>query len=82
MQKFDLNYQYSLYLKMAKLDESKMPEIQKAETKRAFMGGIGQAIVLLRDDITLLPEDKACEAFEKMFNQVGDFWLKENNRGN
>lgn len=35
---FDLEHQYQLYLKRVKLSETTMSEVQKKETRQAFMG--------------------------------------------
>ncbi len=76
--KFNIEYQYSLYLKRMKLDESEMHACQKQETKRAFMGGMGQMIALLIDHVHDLDQDDAV----KMFNQVNAFFMKESHKAN
>ena len=80
--KFDLNYQYSLYLERVGLKEANMNPIQRAETKRAFIGACGQMLILLRDDLAALPEDEGVEEMQGMLNQVGDFFLAETNKQN
>jgi hypothetical protein len=54
-----------------------MHNVQKVETKRAFYGACGQILVLLREDIADLDEDKAIHTLEDMFSQVNSFWIKE-----
>lgn len=75
---FDLEYQYQLYLKRVKISESQMHPIQRVETKQAFMAACAQMLFLLRDEVAALPEDEAIEVFEKMKNQVGQYFLNKN----
>ena len=39
-------------------------------------------LILLRDDLGALEEDKAIEQLQDMINQVQSFWLKETNQTN
>lgn len=80
--KFNLEHQYQLYLKRCELSEDKMHETQRKETRRAFFGACGQMLVLLRDDLSDLPEDDGIEVLQNMLNQVSNFWLNEMNRQN
>lgn len=82
MEKFNLEKQYQLYLERIGLKESQMHPVQKTETKRAFMGGCGQLLILLRDDVGDLEEEEAVEQIESMINQVQSFWLKETRQTN
>lgn len=77
MEQFDLNYQYKLYLERVGLKEEFLGEDQKRELKRAFMGACGQILILLRDDLSLLDDDKALEKMESMTGQVAAFWIGE-----
>ncbi len=52
MEKFNLEIQYQKYLERVGFKESQMGDTQRVETKRAFMGGCGQMLVILRDDIS------------------------------
>lgn len=74
---FNLDHQFDLYLERTKQDKNKMPSIQLQETKRAFYGACGQMLVLLRDDITALPDEQAMDTLDDMMNQVGSFWIGE-----
>lgn len=82
MDQFNLENQYQLYLERVGITESQMHPIQRAETKRAFMGACGQMLILLHKDLGALEEDKAIEQLEDMMNQVQAFWLKEANQLN
>lgn len=73
--KFDLEYQYQLYLQRVGLDESLMHQVQKKETKQAFYGACGQILILLRDDLSTLDEKKAMNAFQNLYNQVSNYFL-------
>jgi len=74
---FDLNTQWSLFLERSGVSEAKMPEDQRREMKRAFMGACGQMLLLLRDDVSVFPEEKAAGICQKMLDQVGAFWQNE-----
>jgi hypothetical protein len=51
--------------------------MQKQETKRAFFGACGQMLVLLREDVAELDDEKAIGTLEDMFSQVNSFWINE-----
>lgn len=82
MKKFNLEYQYKMYLQRMQLDESKMHPVQKIETKRVFFGAFGQVLMLLQNDISELPEEKGVEILESMINQVANFFLNEAHKQN
>lgn len=77
MDKFNLEKQFKMYLEKMKLSGLKPESIQYKETKRAFMGACGQILVLMRDEITVLPEHKAIKVFESMWFEVGEFFENE-----
>ena len=72
-----LEEQYQFYLKMVCLEESKMSETQKTETRRAFYGACGQILILARDVISEMEERPAIETFQDLLKQVSVFWEKE-----
>lgn len=79
---FDLEHQYQLYLRRVGLKETNMHPVQKTETRRAFMGACGQMLILLRDDLGELEENKAIETMQDMINQVQLHFMKETNKLN
>ncbi len=78
MEKFNLEIQYQKYLERVGLKESQMGDTQRVETKRAFMGGCGQMLVILSNDISQLDEDKGIEQLQDMIDQVKAFWKEQN----
>lgn len=82
MSKFNIENQYKLYLKRMKLDESKMQEVQRVETKRVFYGAFGQLLMLLQNDITELSDDEAFKTLDSMITQVGQFFMNETHKQN
>ena len=75
MNQFDLDHQYSLYLKRSGLKEAEMHEVQRTETKRAFFGACGQMLLLLRDDLGgMEDEDRAVATMHDMVIQCEQFW--------
>lgn len=82
MDNFNLENQYQLYLKRVGLSENKMHPEQKKQLKQTFMGACGQMLLLLRDEVGALEEEKAIETMQGMVNQVSDFFLKETHKTN
>lgn len=82
MSKFNIENQYKLYLKRMKLDENRMPEVQRVETKRVFYGAFGQLLMLLQNDITELSDDEAFKTLDSMITQVGQFFMNETHKQN
>jgi hypothetical protein len=77
MLKFNLEHQYQQYLDRVNITEAQMGQVQRVETRRAFMAGCSQMLVLLRDDLTELDEDEAVDSLQDMIDQSADFWKKE-----
>lgn len=79
--KFNLEEQYQLYLQKVNLDESKMGEIQKSETRQAFFAGVSQA-TLHYFSLAGMEENDAVEELDNMMKQVTDFWTLLNLNNN
>jgi hypothetical protein len=71
---FDLEYQYQLYLERVKLKESEMPEDQRQELRRAFMGACGQMLALFANKIPFISDDEGIQAIQSMSKQVLDYF--------
>lgn len=82
MQEFNLEHQYQLYLQRMALSESTMHPQQKIQLRQAFFGASGQMLILLRDELSKLEEEKAMETLQDLINQVGNFFLAETNKMN
>jgi hypothetical protein len=82
MDNFNLENQYQLYLKRVALKESEMHYTQKKQLRQTFIGACGQLLLLLRDELGELEEDKAIETMQGMINQVSDYFLKETHKTN
>ncbi|WP_157585412.1 hypothetical protein [Runella zeae] len=54
-----------------------MHPIQLQETRRAFYGAAGQMLILLRDDLSELPEEEAISKLDSMIIQVEAFWMNQ-----
>lgn len=76
MKKFNLEYQYQLFLERMSLSEDKMHSIQKRQLRSTFLGACGQMLILLRDDLSKYKDDKAVDIMQDMLNQVGDYFIK------
>ncbi len=82
MQEFNLEHQYQLYLQRMALSESTMHPQQKIQLRQTFFGVGGQMLILLRDELSKLEEEKAMETLQDLINQVGNFFLAETNKMN
>lgn len=82
MKTFDLKDLYKEYLQTTGLDESKMPAIQKQETRRAFYSGCGHMLMLMLNEVSKLEESEGAKALDDVLNQVGNFWIAETNSHN
>lgn len=72
---FQIESQYKKYLEHAGLNEDKMTIQQNVETKRAFFGAFGQALLMFRDDLFGMESSTGLEAtMNDMLEQVKDFW--------
>jgi len=77
MKELEIEHQYQLYLQRVDLDERRMPEVQKVETKRAFYAGFAQMLLLARDTISELDEDRAVLTLEDLLVQIDIFWQEQ-----
>lgn len=75
--KFSINEQYKLFLQRMNLNESVMHPIQKKQLKQAFYGAFAQCIILMRDEISLLPEKEGVEILDSQIKEVVDFFNAE-----
>lgn len=82
MKEFNLEHQYQLYLQRMALAESTMHPQQKIQLRQTFFGASGQMLILLRDELSKLDEEKAMETLQDLINQVGNFFLAETNKMN
>lgn len=82
MDNFNLENQYQLYLKRVALKENEMNPTQKKQLRQTFMGACGQMLLLLRDELGALEEEKAIEIMQGMINQVSDYFLKATHKTN
>jgi hypothetical protein len=76
MEKYSITFQYNECLKRLGMDESKMIPEQKRQLKLMFFAASAQMLLLLRDDLSELPELEACEVLDSMLKEIGDFMTK------
>jgi hypothetical protein len=82
MVQFDIEVQYQLYLKRVALTESQMHPEQSRQLRQAFYGACGQMLILLRDDLAALEENKAIDTMQKMLDQIGKYFMNAANKSN
>lgn len=62
---------YPLFLEKINLKESDMPPIQRSEMKKAFMGGVGTMLLIIRDKIpNAETEEDTIDMLQSLFDQV------------
>lgn len=64
MKDFSIENQYKTYLERVNMKEESMHPVQRVELKRAFFGAVGQLLLLMRDEISELPEDESLKVLE------------------
>jgi hypothetical protein len=74
---FNLEYQYQLYLTRMGLKEDSLHPIQKLQLKQTFMGACGQMLILLRDEVSKLPNDQAADILENFIHQIEKFFINQ-----
>lgn len=79
---FTVEHQFQEYARRVKISKDSVSPIQWIETRRAFFGAYAQLLAVFRDDLSELSEDDGVEVLEKMWQEVSNFWLGENNRQN
>ena len=77
LEDFDLNEQYSIYLKLVKLNEEKMPTRQKIETKRAYMAGMAQMHVNFIQMGNVCSDGEIHQIEQHLTNQLNKFWNEQ-----
>ncbi len=75
MNKFSIETLWYRYLELVKLKEHQLGSVQRSEMKKCFYGAVGQILMLLRDDLAALPEDKAVEVMSDLIEQTKQFWI-------
>jgi hypothetical protein len=78
---FDLNHQWGLFCERCQIPENKMPEDQRREMKRAFMGACAQMLLLYKDDLGKYAEDNGPRAaifvLQNLLDQCEVYWKNE-----
>lgn len=80
--KYTMEFQWQEYLKRMGMRESAMPPDQIRETKRAFMGAMGQMLVLLRDEIAGESDEDGVSFIEAMWQETARYWISQNQQDN
>ena len=69
---------YQHYLSKVKLTEKDMPEVQRVETKRAFVAGFAEALNHLVLSVPpYYTDDQFTERVNKVVEEVKDFFQQE-----
>lgn len=74
-EKFNIDAQFDLYLKLVKLDPRRMAPNQTKEMRQCFYGAVGQLLLLLQE-ATVLPEKDVHRVFDSLTGQVSEHFTK------
>lgn len=77
MDKFNIETLYQQYLQRVGLEESKMAPLQQKQLRQTYFGASGNLLMLLKNDISPLPEDEAVIVLEDLINQVANYFGKQ-----
>lgn len=71
-------YQWKEFLRLGKVKEEDMPEVQRRETKKAFYAAISQLLTVFREGVALIEdEQEAVEVMNKIHSEVEAFWEQQ-----
>ncbi|MDV6167896.1 hypothetical protein R1T16_05630 [Flavobacterium sp. DG1-102-2] len=74
MKKFDLEAEFQKYMKRMQLDLSVMELPELTERKRAFIAGVSQVFLFMKNKATGLNDLDAVAALEDIDQQLSYFW--------
>jgi len=74
---FNLEYQYSLFLKRKNLTEEEMPPTQRKQLKHVFMIASSQMLLLLFDEVFKLEKDQINSTLQNLLDQVNNYVQNE-----
>lgn len=77
---FDLNYQFFLYLQKLGIHPKDLPVGQYGSIKRSFYAGLGQMMMLVSMNLSVLTPDAASERTLYLTEQITAFWKEESQR--
>lgn len=75
MAKFEVEKLWHNYLELVGMKEEQLPHVQRSEMKKAFFGGVGQVLMLLRDDLGALPEEEGVIEMNNLIEETKRFWI-------
>ena len=74
MNHFSLEERYQFYLGKVELKEENMSLVQQVETKRAFMAGCAEVLLMMTDKIADMEEAEAVQKIDSLVDQIQEFW--------
>ena len=79
---FNLQKRFHFYLHMIKMDPKKMSIVQLEETRRAFYGGCGITMDIIKNRVPELPEKEAIDTLLHLEKQISNFFIDQDNNFN
>jgi hypothetical protein len=74
---FDIDKEFSLYLRRVNLEHLDKESAQYNEMKRAFYGACGQIVIYMTQDCADLPEEEAMKEIDNIIYRVGEFFNRQ-----
>jgi len=75
---FDLDAEFAFYLESVQLHPDRMAPGQLTETRRAFVAGLAQMFIIFSVDLSAIEnEEETYPIFDKITQQIGEFWKSE-----
>lgn len=71
---FTVKQQWERFLERSGFKPGELPAVQEIEMSKAFYGSAGQMLLMLRDELSELPEMEAMQKLEGMLSEIGVFW--------
>lgn len=78
--KFDLDYQFFLYLKKFGVHPKDIPAGQYGSWKRCFYAGLGQMLMLVSMELSTMSPFETQKQTKRMVDQITAFWKGDADR--
>ena len=74
---FTVKQQWKFFMQRAGFKPGELPVVQEIEMSKAFYGASGQILLLLRDELSDLPEKDGMVKLQSMINEIGTFFQEK-----
>lgn len=77
-EQFNIEQMFMKYLNLVGLRAHELSPVQLTEMRRAFIGAVGQTIVLLTQELPAMSDAQGSQAMDDMMLQIKNFWDTQN----